>query len=765
MDGDQHEMSTASKDVSDAPDTKLTIYSDEDDTNSKIADILKSLPSRQLSLWKRRTKRKMQGKDRPRSDGYEAVNNEDFDDEERIDAATSSSKEKFEQTEPLSARLMKLRTRRSSSLYSTPHDLSSFTQLRLHIAMNFKRCYGASKEFINSYELWRGHFKEIEGSFGNGVLSYFTFLKWLLQLNVYIFILTLCFVIIPQAISTGKELPLDQTPQNTSNTTITSSNSSAIVPTTVTTSPVIRRRRDVAPNATEGEETDRICHLVKPNDYTPYTNKSFPQLLTDFFSGIGWINTTFMFYGRYSDKVLVLPNGEKSYYNMPLAYFMVGCFCFLVILLSILWSASQIFEESYVKEGSKYSHTYANKVFGGWDMCIEDEAAGKLQTMRIVKEIEADLAEDLRLATLARRTKMEIYKLYAIRILVNLIVLGLLGVSAYLIFIASQLSVTTSQDNPESKTSTKTDLIQLLQSYASPITLSALGFIVPEIFFFFSRLEDWSPRFRVNVDLARTVLLKLASIAVLLVSLYNRINKTCMLCWENVIGAEMFKLVWTDFFVTILVIVLVQTPRRYFAENVSLGCDLGRKIGRAEFHIPNNVLELVYGQSLIWIGTWYSPFLPLMAIIKLLITFYAKKATVVYNCSTQEKAYRAGRSNYFFMILLLGTFLLCLAAVAYGVTQIRPSELYGPFRGLNEVYDIIPWTVSILPGGFRDTFQILSSPVFLVVVGVVICLGLYFFYAIAKVYRRMINGLREELSMESKDKKYLLQFFKSQEKP
>lgn len=42
------------------------------------------------------------------------------------------------------------------------------------------------------------------------------------------------------------------------------------------------------------------------------------------------------------------------------------------------------------------------------------------------------------------------------------------------------------------------------------------------------------------------------------------------------------------------------------------------------------------------------------------------------------------------------------------------------FRGLNGVYDIIPWTVSILPGGFRDTFNILSSPVFLVVLGVVI---------------------------------------------
>ena len=126
----------------------------------------------------------------------------------------------------------------------------------------------------------------LTGSFGNGVLSYFTFLKWLLQLNVYIFVLTLCFLIIPQAISTGKELPLDQTPQNTSNTTIVPSSSSAFVPTTVTASPVIRRRRDVAPNATEGEETDRKCHLVKPNDYSLYTNKSFAQLLTDFFSGI-----------------------------------------------------------------------------------------------------------------------------------------------------------------------------------------------------------------------------------------------------------------------------------------------------------------------------------------------------------------------------------------------------------------------------------------------------------------------------------------------
>ena len=95
-------------------DRQETCFSlaDEDDTNSRRADILKSLPSRQLSLSQRRARREMPGKDRPRSHGYEAVNNEDSDDEQRMDEATSSTKEKFEQTEPLSARLMKLRKRR-----------------------------------------------------------------------------------------------------------------------------------------------------------------------------------------------------------------------------------------------------------------------------------------------------------------------------------------------------------------------------------------------------------------------------------------------------------------------------------------------------------------------------------------------------------------------------------------------------------------------------------------------------------------------------
>lgn len=705
----------------------------------------------------------MSEQNRTKGQIYQALNVEEKEDDEddegnglrEAENATEieEPRRKRKEVEPLSTRLKKLRHSRSFTL--PPHALSSFTALKLTIAMEFKNRYSEVKEYLNSYELWRQPFKEIEGSFGNGVLSYFTFLKWLLLLNIYVFTLTLSFVIIPQALSTGEGLPLESPENVSAHGKITNATSLFEMMGSQTETVYVRQPRDIKSNETVPWGTIETCHLVRPDE--DYTNKPITQIVMDFISGVGWINTTLMFYGSYSDKVLVI-GGRRTYYNMPLAYFMVGCVCFLVILLSILWSASQIFEESYVKEGSSYYHSYANKVFGGWDMCIEDETAAKLQFMRIVKDIEANLEEDFRLANEAKRTQKAIYKLYTIRIFVNLIVFGLSCLSAYLIFRASQLSIQTSQGDVDVNSSAKTDFIHLLKSYASPITLSVLGAVVPTLFFFLSRFEDWNPRTQVNVVLFRTVLLKLASVAVLLVSLYNRINQSCMLCWENVIGAEMYKLIWTEFFVSLLVIFFVQTPRRYFADHTIIGRKL---IGRPTFSIPDNVLELVYAQSLIWIGTWYSPFIPIMAIIKLPIVFYAKKATVSHNCRSQEKAYLAGRSNYFFMILLLGTFLLCLAAVAYGITQIRPSYLYGPFRGLNNVYDIIPWTTSHLPSLLRSAFNVICSPVFLVVLGVIVCLGLYFFYAIAKVYRKMIRGLRQELIMASRDKKELLRIFSS----
>ena len=57
-----------------------------------------------------------------------------------------------------------------------------------------------------SIELWKSHFKAIEGHFGTSVTSYFRFIKWLFLLNIPVFLLTLAFVVVPQLLWRYMEL-------------------------------------------------------------------------------------------------------------------------------------------------------------------------------------------------------------------------------------------------------------------------------------------------------------------------------------------------------------------------------------------------------------------------------------------------------------------------------------------------------------------------------------------------------------------------------
>lgn len=53
-------------------------------------------------------------------------------------------------------------------------------------------------EVLSSVSLWQKRLKVIGGKFGTSVLSYFNFLRWLLKFNIFSFIVTFSFIIIPQ---------------------------------------------------------------------------------------------------------------------------------------------------------------------------------------------------------------------------------------------------------------------------------------------------------------------------------------------------------------------------------------------------------------------------------------------------------------------------------------------------------------------------------------------------------------------------------------
>lgn len=75
--------------------------------------------------------------------------------------------------------------------------------------------------------------------------------------------------------------------------------------------------------------------------------------------------------------------------------------------------------------------------------------------------------------------------------------------------------------------------------------------------------EDWNPKFELLLNLLRRSFVKIPFIAMLMILLYKNINDRtlhnggmsphCKQCWENEIAAQMYMLVWLDFFVVVLV--------------------------------------------------------------------------------------------------------------------------------------------------------------------------------------------------------------------
>lgn len=60
-----------------------------------------------------------------------------------------------------------------------------------------------TRDVLFSMELWYNGIRLIEGHFGSGVATYFRFLRWLFIMNVIVSIVTLGFVVIPQALYTN----------------------------------------------------------------------------------------------------------------------------------------------------------------------------------------------------------------------------------------------------------------------------------------------------------------------------------------------------------------------------------------------------------------------------------------------------------------------------------------------------------------------------------------------------------------------------------
>ncbi|KAJ6628029.1 Transmembrane channel-like protein 7 [Pseudolycoriella hygida] len=621
-------------------------------------------------------------------------------------------------------------------------------------------------EFYTKMELWRNSLKTIEGNFGTGVVAYFLFLRWLMFLNLAIFVLILSFIVIPHIVL---QEPTDKDCDSLNE-----------------------------PNSTACCSADYINET---------TNNDF--FILDIIQGTGFMEKTMMFYGFYTNKIFgynayvnssVVEVDSPMYYDLPLAYVSVGAVYLLLSLVAIVKAASREFKDRLV-EGEGQFYQYCNLIFGGWDFCIHNEKSANIKHKAIYNEIKGLLQAKRMEFERHNRSKEVMFKLISIRLAVNIFVILILVGAAIVIYLLFSIHIEylkpTSADSPDTSIFKTLQSIYSLNSSTNEIDASNqpirenrasadapieelmtnlffeflpylaivfMNLLVPLIFNYLVQFERYSPKFVIKITLLRTVFLRLSSLAVLLSRFYILVSNDlpeghCYMvrtpmCWETYVGQQFYKLFITDFATHIVVTFFINFPRSLLARHSNK--KFVKLIGEQEFELSKHVLDVVYSQTLCWLGSFYAPFLPAIAVVLNFFMFYIKKFACLINSKPSPILYRASRSNSLFMFILLLSFVVAVVPVVYAVAEILPSKSCGPFRGLDSVWEAAITAFMKLPLFFRNIIFFFGTAGFAIPCFVVLTLLLYYYYAVSAANKHMVEVLKNQLVLEGHDKQFLL---------
>ena len=617
---------------------------------------------------------------------------------------------------------MSLRRRFKDSLRArAPRRVSKWEVLRMRVVMRWRHFTGTVKEWLYSLEPWRGHLKDIEGQFGSGVVSYFVFLRWLMLLNLFVFLIEFGFVSLP---------------------------------TLVICADTLQSNKDGHANYTSNATSCKYDFAyIDVNE----TDRGVLTTVLNFFTGQGWISNTIMFYSSYPSDAIISQQGVR--YLLPLAYLLTGGAYLLFCLLAMIRSASSGFRQGYIDSEGVFN-SFCNRIFSAWDYCICDRSAALHKNRIIAQDIRFELEEEARLKRIQNRTKKQKAFLYGTRIAINLfIVPALWYVSFVLVFGVIINKKVTEQGRNQFE--------QMLIRSSLSLAVTIPNLILPPLFELLSIFEDWSPKFELGLNLLRRIFVKLPSIAMLMILLYKDLDDRiqddssplsahCELCWENEIAAQMYMLVWVDFFVVLLITLGLETLRKLLYKH----CTCCKRIGMTQFDISRNVIDLAYGQCLILIGAFFSPILPAIGVLKLIVFFYIKKLSLFHNNRLPDKPFQGAKLSSIFTLLLLFTFFMCIGLVGWGVTRV-PTSYCGPFKNTEcsaskFIIDELSLVVSTWPTWIHAVLQFMRTAAFLLPAMILVFSLLYYYRSMTHEHRRVINTLKEHLIFEGKYKKMLL---------
>ncbi|XP_066432349.1 transmembrane channel-like protein 5 [Eleutherodactylus coqui] len=482
-------------------------------------------------------------------------------------------------------------------------------------------------------------------------------------------------------------------------------------------------------------------------------NLSFTGL--ELLTGTGYFEDTVLYYGYYTNSS-IRKDANLGAYDMQLAYiFTIGLY-FATCLLILLFSMAKSFRNNFINPASFSGN--AAKLLCSWDFSINNEKAVKLKKKHLSTQIKETLSEKLMEAlklTLSQKlARLSIH--VAAWVVSSLLAVGCCAGIYYLCLYAV--------DSAEK--SNLNELTKQASTLLVPVVVALINLILPLVYSMFRLVEKFKyPQHEVYVLIIRNVLLKFSIIGILCYYWLERITVINRECWESYIGQDIYRLVVIDFLFVLL--------GSFFGEFLRkiIGTRCCKTLGLPEFDIARNVLDLIYAQTLAWIGIYFSPLLPIIQMIKLFIIFYVKKVSLMMNCIPPRRAWRASQmTTVFVFILFFPSFVGVLSVIGVTFWRREPSERCGPFRNLSTPYESVDAWISSIEL-FDNTkwvawiyHNLVESVLFFYILTLIVLVISHLYWQIVQGRKIMVKLLLTQIANEGKDKSFLLEELRKSEK-
>ena len=383
------------------------------------------------------------------------------------------------------------------------------TRIAYEFTVGVQKSTRKLQEGLRNAQIWGPSIKEVEGNLGSGVSTYFRVLRWLLKINVISMVMALGLIATP-GIWMNEHHNLPSPSLNRDDTNCTN------------------------PDFFDGDDTA-----------TDVANS-----ILQFLTGQGWMEGTALYLGWYPASNITRTSGdaEKTTYNFPLAYLLVGLSYFLVALIFILNNIARLFKKTAAEKIE--TKTYAELTFAGWDYTIQNKKTAQLRSATVIKSLKEALNNDSQ--KFIKRSLRQDIAIIVLRIFTNCLAAAAMVGTVVLYY--NEVVKDTSEDAANTtnacgeKITNFTNLTELniheistqfitaelskfWSSYSASIIVSLSNIIFPIFFEILGKYEFY--RFqstRIGITMVRSFIMKLFSVCVFLYVLYQATKPSGGIC-------------------------------------------------------------------------------------------------------------------------------------------------------------------------------------------------------------------------------------------